>query len=85
MWLLTTVISRPPIPVAVPEATTQACNFQAGPGPRATPLLNQSPTRAYLIIFLTRRPGSLASRKVLSGAGLLLGTPGAPLCLCLAP
>lgn len=42
MWPSTTITSRPLIPVAVPEAVAQAYNFQAGPGPRATPLLNQS-------------------------------------------
>lgn len=50
MWPLTTVTSRPLIPVAVPEAAAQACNFQAGPEPRATPLLNQSLNQTYLII-----------------------------------
>lgn len=50
MRLSTTTTSRPLIPVAVPEAATQACNFQTGPGPKATPLLNQSLNRSYLII-----------------------------------
>jgi len=50
MRLSTAATSRPLIPVAVPEAATQACNFQTGPGPKATPLLNQSLDRSYLII-----------------------------------
>ena len=50
MRLSTTTTSRPLIPVAVPEAATQAYNFQTGPGPKATPLLNQSLNRSYLII-----------------------------------
>ena len=50
MWPLTTVTSGPLIPVAVPEAATQACNFQAGQRPGVTPLLNQSLNQTYLII-----------------------------------
>lgn len=53
LWLLTTITSRPLIPVAVPEAASQGCNFQVGPGPRATPLLNQSLSRSYLISWLS--------------------------------
>lgn len=59
MWLSTTTTSRPLIPVAVPEAATQACNFQTGPGPRTTPLLNQSLDQSYLIISWL--PGQAAS------------------------
>ena len=76
MWPLTTVTSGPLIPVAVPEAATQACNFQAGLRPGVTPLLNQSLNQTYLIISWLPL-SSVASRKWRTGACLLLGKPGA--------
>lgn len=71
--LSTTVTSRPLIPVAVPEAASHGCNFQVGPGPRATPLLNQSLNQSYPISWLSGQ-SSLASRKWCTGACLLPGT-----------
>lgn len=89
LWLLTTITSRPLIPVAVPEAASQGCNFQVGPGPRATPLLNQSLNRSYLISWLSGwealPPGSGAWEPgfCLPHLGMLAGFLLA--CRCLAP
>lgn len=62
MWLSTTITSRALIPVAVPEAATHAYNFQAGPGPRPTPLLNQSLDHPILLFL-----GSLVEQLCLQG------------------
>lgn len=89
MWPSTTITSKPLVPVAVPEAATQACNFQIGPGPRATPLLIQSLDPSYLIIFWLRGraalpPGSGAQEPVfcLACLGQWPASFWPPHCLC---